>query len=330
MANVLFTTYCNRQCAYCFAKDKLDLEREQADSQKNLSMAGLEEIIAFYKRSQLRRFVVIGGEPTLHPDFNRMIDRILEEPEFKAVIIFSNGLMPQSVRDHLAGISDPRVRIALNLNPPEDHRDGQWDHVNSVMKALGKRVGLGINVHKPGQPYDYLIDAVKAYGLEGHIRVGLTHPVVGENNIYAREEDFPAIADDLLSFAEKIYRENLSFSFDCGFQFCMFSLDQHRELLRMGIRFSSVCSPIIDIGPDLKIWRCFPFSNDVCGRLSDFPVRNKLTDHYDAKYRTLLQMGNRKECPECRHRINGLCNGGCLSRTLNAFHGQTDNKHPEC
>ena len=182
-------------------------------------MEGLEKIIRFYQRSQLTRFVVLGGEPTLHPAFNQMIDRILTERDFKSIIIFTNGLMPENVLAYLSGNTDPRLRIALNLNASDDYIGSQWLRINETLKALTTKVGLGINVYKPGQDYNYLIDAIKQHNLSRHIRVGLTQPVIGSKNIYALENDFPVIAEDLLRFAEKAYHNNIDFSFDCGFRY---------------------------------------------------------------------------------------------------------------
>ncbi|MBE9551328.1 MAG: radical SAM protein, partial [Proteobacteria bacterium] len=184
MANVLFTSYCNRNCPYCFARDKVDLGRDQGDPSKNLSMESLEKIISFYKRSQLTRFVVLGGEPTLHPNFERMIDRVLAERDFKSAMIFTNGLMPENVLNYLSINPDPRLRIALNLNSSGNHTASQWFQVKKTMRALATKVGLGVNVYKPSQEYNYLLEAIEEYGLARHIRVGLTQPIVGSKNIY--------------------------------------------------------------------------------------------------------------------------------------------------
>lgn len=319
MANILFTTYCNRNCAYCFAKDKVDLGKDKGDPSKNLSLDALERIIAFYKRSHLKRFVVLGGEPTLNPNFITLMDRIFSEPSFKTILVFSNGLIPTKVLDYLSEHPDKRLKIAMNLNAPDQYPDTQKDRIQQAFKALGPKVGLGINIYKPRQEYDYLIDAITNHHLARHIRIGLTQPIVGSNNIYAQEEDFPAIASDIVAFAEAASAHMIGFSFDCGIPFCMFTLDQHKELLRFGIKFKSECSPIVDIGPDLSIWRCFPLINDVCGNLNHFPTRDDVIEHYDAKHKNIKPMGNRPECPQCRYRINKLCGGGCLARTLIAF-----------
>lgn len=320
MANVLFTTYCNRKCKYCFAQSKVDLGKDRGDSSRCLSMEGLEKVIRFYKLSLLNRFVILGGEPTLHPDFPRLIDRVLQEKEFESVLIFSNGLVPGPVLKYLRTHHDPRLKMALNLNSEENHTPSQWRQVNETMKALGNRIGLGINIFSPGQDHDYLLEAITTYNLSHHIRVGLTHPIAGSENVYAREEDFGRIAEDLVVFAEKAFKNKIGFSFDCGFTFCMFTLDQHKELLRFGIKFRSMCDPIIDIGPDLSVWRCFPLLKDTAGHLDNLGTRRQIVAHFDKKYRVIQRLGNMMECPQCIYRQNNLCSGGCLSRSLISFH----------
>lgn len=319
MANILFTTYCNRNCPYCFAKGKVDLNRDTGDPSKNLNLDDLERIIAFYQRSLLKRISILGGEPTLNPDFRVLMDRIFEEPGFKAVMLFSNGVIPDTALAYLADHPDPRLKVALNLNAPDTYPADQKARIHRVMASLGKRVGLGINIYASGQSYDYLIDAIAAFKLAPHIRVGLTQPIVGANNRYAGKMDLPGIARDLVAFARTVCEKGITYSFDCGFPFCMFTLDQHKELLRCGIKFKSECAPIVDIGPDLSVWRCFPLLGDVCGSLPQFHTRDAIIDHYHNKYRHIMAMGNRAKCPQCRYRVNKLCSGGCLARTLIDF-----------
>jgi radical SAM protein with 4Fe4S-binding SPASM domain len=180
-------------------------------------------------------------------------------------------------------------------------------------------VGLGINIYKAGQDYAYLIEAIKTYKLAPHVRVGLTQPIVEAKNRFARKMDLPGIASDLVSFAKAVYENRITYSFDCGFPFCMFTLDQHKQLLQYGVKFKSECAPIVDIGPDLSVWRCFPLINDVCGQLNQFDTRDDIIEHYHNKFKHIMAMGNRSKCPQCRYRVNKLCSGGCLARTLIDF-----------
>jgi len=149
--------------------------------------------------------------------------------------------------------------------------------------------------------------------------MGLTQPILGEKNNYALESDIKAIAKDIIDFADKVYQDDIGFSFDCGFRFCMFTLEQHKQMLKRAVKFKATCSPIIDIGPDLTIWRCFPLMKAAQKKLSDFENLNQATEFYDQLHQTFVPMGNLPGCAQCRYRINQLCSGGCLSRTLGAF-----------
>jgi radical SAM protein with 4Fe4S-binding SPASM domain len=288
----------------------------------NLSDEHLEEIISFFLRSQFTTFTVLGGEPTLHPRFAPMMDRILAEESFKSIIVFTNGVISDSALSFLATARDPRLQVALNLNAPGEYNPSQWARANEVMNSLGSKVGLGINIYFPGQEYDYIIAAVAEHDLFPHIRLGLTHPILGSKNRYALEEDLPAIADDIIAFCDRAHGRGISCSFDCGFPFCMFSIEQHATMLRLAVKFQSNCSPIIDIGADASVWRCFPLTNQAKLRLANFDTRSHIVDFYDQKFKHILPMGNRAECPQCLYRANGLCSGGCLARTLDSFHYQ--------
>ena len=322
MANVLFTSYCNRNCSYCFAKQGVELGRSEGDPSMNLSEEHLEEIIRFFRRSQLTTFAVLGGEPTLHPRFGPMMNRILAEESFKSIIVFTNGVISDSALRFLSASQDPRLQVTINLNAPEEYNPSQWARVNEVMKSLGARGGLGVNIYFPGQEYDHLITAINEHCLSRQVRLGLTHPILGAGNRYAREEDIPAIAYDVLAFCEKTHEHGISCSFDCGFRFCMFSIEQHATLLRLAVKFQSICSPVIDIGTDASVWRCFPLTNQAKLKLADFDTRNQMVDFYDDKFKHVMPMGNLAECSQCIHRANGLCKGGCLARTLDSFGSQ--------
>jgi cyclic pyranopterin phosphate synthase len=307
-------------CKYCFAQGKVDLGQQQGDSSKNLSMENLEKIIEYYKHNHLERFVILGGEPTLHPNFSNMVDRVLKEKAFSAVIVFTNGIMPDNVLDYLSNNKDRRLDVALNLNSEDSYSSTEWKKVNNTMRVIGPRIGVGINIYHSGQDYDYLIEAINTYQMRSHIRAGLTHPIHGGKNKYAQLEDYPGIAEDLIVFAEKVFKNNITFSFDCGFPFCMFTLDQHKELLRFGIQFRSLCTPIVDVGPNLDIWRCFPMLKDVQGKLTDFESRKQIIDLFNNKYKNIQKMGNFLDCPQCIYRKNKMCSGGCLARTIDSFH----------
>ena len=76
MPNILITNYCNRECSYCFAKDKVNKQNVNGvNRNRNLTLENVDLIINFLKQSNHSVFSILGGEPTLHPQFTQIVDR---------------------------------------------------------------------------------------------------------------------------------------------------------------------------------------------------------------------------------------------------------------
>ncbi len=71
MPNIIFNSYCNRNCIYCFAKKKNE------GSYKQLSLDNLVIICDFLEKSNIKNVTVLGGEPTLHPEFTLFLQYII-------------------------------------------------------------------------------------------------------------------------------------------------------------------------------------------------------------------------------------------------------------
>ena len=86
MANVLLTEKCARACPYCFAKEYLK------DSKENtLSWENLIYIADLFEASNEKHLSLLGGEPTLHPDFVDFVMYLIQR-HFR-VNIFTNGIL---------------------------------------------------------------------------------------------------------------------------------------------------------------------------------------------------------------------------------------------
>ena len=63
MANIAITNYCNLKCPYCFADDMIH------DDNKNMSLENYVKILRYLIQYNETDIGIIGGEPTLHPQF---------------------------------------------------------------------------------------------------------------------------------------------------------------------------------------------------------------------------------------------------------------------
>lgn len=319
MGNVLLTNYCNRRCEYCFAQERIafDDDGKGDRSERFLSLSNLEVVIAYLKRSSSGQVGLLGGEPTLHPDFPFIIDRFLAEG-FR-IKLFSNGLMPGTALEHLCRLDSDQVLTIINVNHPDDAGPQEKSQVETTLTALKGKAALGFNIYRPDFDGEFLIDLVENHGLDRHVRLGLTQPIVGGRNIYVLREHYPRVGLRIARLAERTGPRGIFLGLDCGFTLCMFKPEDIGPMIYSGVTFKLTCNPIVDIGVDLSVWCCFPLSRWDTNRLEQFDNRQQLVRHYEKKLQAYRNVGATADCLECRHRLGGNCTGGCIAHAIASF-----------
>ena len=319
MGNVLLTNYCNRRCKYCFAQEKITFEDggKVDESRRFLSLEDLETIIAFFKRSACSQVGLLGGEPTLHPDFAAIIDRWVVEG-FR-VKLFSNGMMPDSALERLCRFDPEQVLTVINVNSPDDAPPEEQARVAATLGALKQRAALGFNIYRPDFEGEFLLDLIERYELDPHIRLGLTQPILEGRNLFIQREDYPEVGRRIVRLAEGAGPRGAFLGLDCGFTLCMFKPEDIGPMIYNGVSFKLTCNPIVDIGVDLSVWSCFPLSRWETTRLALFDTRQQIVRSYENKLRPFRGVGSSADCLECRHKQGGNCVGGCIAHTLAAF-----------
>ncbi|MBN1997920.1 4Fe-4S cluster-binding domain-containing protein [candidate division KSB1 bacterium] len=66
MANIAITSLCSLNCPYCFTQNIYD---KKSNTLGHLTMTVLKQALDFVGRSEVREIRILGGEPTLHPEF---------------------------------------------------------------------------------------------------------------------------------------------------------------------------------------------------------------------------------------------------------------------
>ena len=325
MANVLLTQKCVRSCPYCFARKHMD----SAAPDDILSWENLIYIADLFERSGERRFPLLGGEPSLHPDFNQIIHYLLTR-HFD-VTVFTSGVMADETLEEAAALFSHyppnRLSFVCNLNDPHKTRTAiaETESVKRFLQTFGGRVIPGFNIYRTDFELDFLFEYINRYRLGRTIRLGLTHPIVGKKNHFIQLEDMEKVINRLFSYAEKFERLNISPGLDCGFPMCKFSDAQLAWMSRnLHNSYDFGCGPVIDIGPDLEVWSCFPLSSMNKKSLFEFNSLQEIHDYYrDIHEKTKVEAGGiYLECDECTYRNKGTCAGGCLAHVLNRFQSE--------
>lgn len=313
--NILFTNFCNKNCPYCFAKGKLTLEEKLSSSY--IKLKELRIIIDFLKQSKETQVGILGGEPTLHPEFKRAVTMIIKEG--LGITIFSNGLMKKDVSMFLKRISANKCNITLNINSPESYTKKEWFVINRTARLLNKQLGLGFNIYRLDSDMDFMVDLIQKYNLKKIIRLAIAVPIFGSNNKYVEFTDYPKVSDKIVNFIERHRLMGISFTFDCSFILCSFTDEQLGKLVRLRTLPVSACLGPIDVGPDLKLWHCFAISRIWNKKLTDFKDLKAVYNFYNKRTKNFRRVGAISGCLRCEYLKLGYCSGGCLGHTLRSF-----------
>lgn len=317
--NILFTDYCDQRCDYCFAQGKLDPRKR---TQSHISLENLGIAIDFLKRSKRSNVGVIGGEPTLHPEF-RFCLQMLIDSKLK-VLLFTHGLMDPKNMEFLHDTPEELISMLFNVNEVSSYSRSKIDILENNLAALRHRVTLGFTIARSDFSLQYHLDLIARYELQPVVRLGIAAPIWGESNQHVSLAEHPYVAEQITAWSYKCEKAGVQLSFDCGFLLCSFTNEQLGQLCRMGSFLTAHCSGPIDVGPELDVWRCFATSMIWNKKLNDFSTIDEINDYFTRKFNKFRSIGSLDECFTCPKLPSGLCAGGCLGHTLRSF--QFENK----
>jgi hypothetical protein len=325
MANLSITTECNRQCSYCFARSAF---KHQISKVPYMSLETFQRALDFLERSDIDQARLLGGEPTLHPEFPDLVEYVLDRK--LRLLVFSNGFMPETAVRCLEKTPIDRTAILINItdnpllggvgvgNPLVPEKPHPEEHTRQIMvfQRLGSRVLLGLNIYTPAQPFDFMLDLIERYSLARTIRLGLAHPCVSGDNHFLPPQYYPTIGRRISEFATQARKIGVNVEFDCGFVPCMFSLEGLETLGKTAEETGQRCNPILDILPDGQVVSCYPLAHLHCEPLPDDRDASWLRSQFEQRLKPYRSVGIFRECSSCSLRENGMCLGGCLAAAM--------------
>jgi MoaA/NifB/PqqE/SkfB family radical SAM enzyme len=311
MANVLLTNRCNLRCAYCFAQERLEGNRNQV-----MTLADVATVIAFLKRSDHPILRAMGGEPTLHPEFPRIVEMALAEG--MRVDVLSNATWPAEYNDFFRRISPRRLLFLLNIDHPDNYAPSQWERIERNTAAVAARgtVTLSFNLFEEQPRYEYLLDLIRRHRID-KVRMSFSLPVLGARNACLTLEQCKTLGPAVVELVRRAGALGAEVRMDNAVPLCVFSYEQVGELLMTGaldLKRNARCEPIVDIGPDLSVWCCFCLSRLWNRRLDEFENLQEIQTYY--RQAMGLYQGRlypMDACDDCKYRDLWGCQGGCLS-----------------
>lgn len=119
---VLITGDCNANCPNC-------INRTIRKQNTYISVSDFEDLCRYFSGNMVKNIRIMGGEPTTHPDFSRIID--IAQSYFERVTIFTNG-----INDLICQMS-PRAKDGINYN---FRFHSFWNEQKLLVEKLGTRI----------------------------------------------------------------------------------------------------------------------------------------------------------------------------------------------
>jgi len=331
MANILLTNKCVRSCPYCFA------EKEMAGS-KSMDVMSWENVIYiadFLHTSGERHVSLLGGEPTIHPDFTDIVLYFIAR-NFN-VTVFTSAIMSGTRLDelekHLTDIPTERLTFVCNLNNPEQTPSSheETEKIERFLSVMGPWTMPGFNIYRLDFELGFLVDLINRYGLKRSLRLGLAHPIPNLKNAFISTQDIGKVIERLYSHKPLFDRFRVSPGLDCGFPICKLTDEHLGWISRLTGRAQFGCGPAIDITPDMQVYSCFPLSSFHKKSLFEFDSLKQVVDYYNNLHTQVRSEvpGIYAECDNCVYKDEDRCAGGGICQILNRFTAEAPIRLPD-
>lgn len=315
--NILINDYCNLKCPYCFAEDVMESAR--CNPMRSMSMDNFNKVLDFAYESGQKTVRILGGEPTLHPQFKEIITKCLEDNRFDGIMLFSNCVFEEDTLNFLIE-SNKKKHIGLlpNCNEKEVIGEKRYNLMVNNIKALSQNGivdTVGINIYKSDMDVQYIFDIAKEVGAKT-IRWSITvpnKPIDNNFDVIAYFKDFGPLLEVFLT---KIRSYNLKSGIDCNkIPLCAFDDDTYQKLVMLSPKDFNLfaCKPIIDIKPDLTAIRCFGMSEHCHVKVSDVKNTQELSKIFDAYFEEHTKKELIPQCQNCiTYKRSGNKSCGCI------------------
>lgn len=310
MPNLMLTNRCNYKCPYCFGIDFM----APKIAGKNMSQETFGNIISWLSKTPEHKIVhLMGGEPTLNPDFEWMVEYLLAR-DFH-ITVFSNLASGQTQR-YAGQLTDLPVTWVVNINSPDTWNSTQKETIVNSLKILNRKVTVTFNIMPDDDNNNWAIELIKEYNLNKCIKVGFVLPTVTGSNFYLNDEQYEIVVDKVVKLAQDAEKENIRIEYECGIPTCVFTDKQLGILWDTGSTLDSGCCSIMDISPDGEIVYCLPLATKHAVHFSEFNTYADAKHWFETKLRPYRRLGRTENCFRCNLMRPDFCNGGCLAKML--------------
>lgn len=322
MSHIMINKNCNLNCLYCFANEFVNKNKDEYIMSKENFIKALQ-----FVKTQDSVLGIIGGEPTIHPQFEELVSIALNDNAIKQVTIFTNGI---NLDKYESIICHEKIKVLVNLNSPNDIGQIKFDKIISnldyfVNELNLTNIKLGINMYKPNFDFDYMLKALKRYHFNS-VRTSIAVPNNSNSRDFDMIEYFNTMKPRVFEFFHALEKIHVMPSYDCNLMPMCITTDEEKQWLskfwryehsanhRCNITDNPNCKPVVDILPDLTAVRCFGCSEQCKTKIDYFTDVEDLYNYFKMEVDTYSYIiPTHKKCEKCYYRATRRCTGGCLA-----------------
>lgn len=227
------THMCNYRCSYCFSHDRT-IDRKKFCDWDDLKRA-VDHLDSINRPAY--KFTLSGGEPTIHPEFFRLIEYLAERlgERLNYILIISNGSRQGKLYEKLAQLAEG---INLNMLVSLHTEYANAEHIEELIRKLADKMSITFNLmfnpERRGftrQLHQMLCEMRREHAFCMNIALLRMPPAFDVLDKRYEEEDFAWRQEALERFKEATKASEKKFS-----QRCRFPESIYIEYERDGIR----------------------------------------------------------------------------------------------
>lgn len=316
---LVITENCNLSCPHCI--------RGKSCNSQGVSFKNFKFIVnSVTNFSQNAVFVLTGGEPSVHPEFDKLLYWILEHTD-KVVNITSNGATSffAKIIDHFAFYFQ-RIAIQISLDGTMQVHDSIRGEgifslaINNIEPLIN--LGIPVSISTVVSPNNYNdIPKLRDYLSKFRIKHWKVSPVLpfgcADFNDTISRVDWNRLVDFLIDTTPYRLIIKKLYSFDYLSQLSDLELAKlarkvtTQHLCNCGAGYNKFY-----IYPDLSLYPCTCMKELCFGNLKNGPISDLLASSNALIVRN-YQLNDSSPCAKCKYRI--ICNGGCMGMSLHKF-----------
>ncbi len=289
---------------------------------KEMLPEDIGRVADFFKKNNHNEIRLMGGEPTLHPQFKEIIERVLSSG--LNIKLFTNGIFPKELAHWLAK-KEKAISYSINLSTPTFQEKISRMALADNLKILkrGLEISAAVTIDSLDFCDEQVINFIEENGIKS-TRIGIANILIGDPNwlMNERYKDFGLIISLLVNRLKQA--GVLKISLNCGFTPCMFDKKIIERFLKDGVLIRGWgCKGkkgSFDISADLSVSPCFVLEDLKIKNILDFKNLEAVDKFMDNLVRYTVRASSLfipEPCRKCSHYKIFECSGPCLGSVVN-------------